>query len=123
MADSPEFPLIVGRPATLRSTVRRALPVVLAALALTLFLFNAVRYADETQREVRLLPWLPYDNRVDFAYFYAGAEMAAHGEAAYLYPTPGELTFYPGDPIFQRLTDDYDKARVLARGNYYNPPL
>jgi hypothetical protein len=48
--------------------------------------------------------------------------MALHGEAADLYPHPGELTFYPGDPVFQQTPDEYAKARLLARGNYYNPP-
>ena len=29
-----------------------------------------------------LLPYLTYDERVDFAYFYAGASLAYHGDAA-----------------------------------------
>jgi hypothetical protein len=87
-----------------------------------LFLYNGVRYSDETQREVRLIPWLRYDNRVDFNYFFAGAELAWHGDAADLYPYPGEATFYQFDPIFGVVEDEYANARLLARGNYYNPP-
>ena len=117
-----DFSFPISHPATLQSTLRRGLPWLLGLIVAGFFAFNAVRYIDEGQRELRLLPWLAYDNRVDFAYFYAGAEMAAHGDAADLYPVQGELTFYPGDAIFRRLTDDYEKARVLARGNYYNPP-
>jgi hypothetical protein len=90
--------------------------------ACAIFLYFGVRYLDITQRELRLLPWLDYDTRVDFAYFYAGADMAWHGDAADLYPVKGELTFYPEDPIFDRTGDEYAKARILARGNYYNPP-
>jgi hypothetical protein len=55
-------------------------------------LFNVARYANEAQREIRLIPWLAYDNRVDFGYFFAGAEMAAHGEAAELFPVLGAGT-------------------------------
>ena len=91
-------------------------------VAVGLFAYFGVRFIDETQREVRLLPWLSYDNRVDFNYFFSGALMAWHGDARDLYPVRGELTFYPSDPIFQRVPDQYDKARILARGNYYNPP-
>ena len=90
--------------------------------AVLLFAYDGLRYVHETEQQVRLIPWLTYDNRVDFGYFYAGADMAWHGEAADLYPVKGELTFYPGDPIFQRNRTEYGKARILARGNYYNPP-
>jgi hypothetical protein len=69
-------------------------------------------YAYETQKELRLIPWLAYDARVDFAYFFAGAEMAANGDAYDLYPRPAEFT----------VEDDYALAQLLARGNYYNPP-
>jgi hypothetical protein len=101
---------------------RSAFALIAVALTWLLIVFFGAHYADETQRELRLIPWLPYDQRVDFAYFFAGADMAWHGDAADLYPLKGELTFYPFDPIFQELTDEYDNARTLARGNYYNPP-
>ena len=68
------------------------------------------------------MPYLAYDERVDFAYFYAGASMAYHGDAAELYPVPGELTYYPYDPIFDVTTEPYALDRLIARGNYYNPP-
>src|SRR5688572_18814324 len=49
--------------------------------------------------------------------------MAAHGEAFDLYPNPGEITVYPGAPIFQEFEAEYLKARLMARGSFYNPPL
>ncbi|MPZ48714.1 MAG: DUF2029 domain-containing protein [Dehalococcoidia bacterium] len=87
-----------------------------------IFLYSGARFGDETQRELRLIPWLPYDARVDFGYFYAGADMTWQGEAFDLYPQPGELTYYPGDPIFQEFDSEYLKARLMARGSFYNPP-
>jgi hypothetical protein len=90
--------------------------------ALVLFAYSGIRYADETQREVRLLPYLRYDNRVDFGYFYAGAYMTYHGQMADLYPEQGEWTYYPPDPIFLEPHTELELARLLARGNYYNPP-
>ena len=103
-------------------TLSRTLTVLLAVAALGYFGATGYSYFNETQREVRNLPWLPYDHRVDFAYFYAGASMAWHGEAWDLYPTPGEPIIYPPHPIFATTTDDYQKALWIARGNYYNPP-
>lgn len=94
-----------------------------ATVAIAIFLYNGIRFADETQRDLRALPYIEYSQRVDFGYFFAGASMAWHGEAEDLYPEPGELTFYPVDPPFFDVSDEYTKARLLARGNYYNPPL
>ncbi len=91
-------------------------------LASLIFVYSGIEFSRETERQLRLIPWLPYDARVDWGYFYAGADMAGHGEAFDLYPKPGELTFYPGDPIFQEYESEYMKARLLARGNFYNPP-
>src|SRR5262245_60842695 len=104
MADSREIPFST-QPASLQAALKRALPWLFGAIVILLFIVGGLRYMDETQRELRLLPWLPYDARVDFGYFFAGAEMAAKGDAADLYPPPGERTFYPGEPIFQQLTD------------------
>src|SRR5438105_1029195 len=73
---------------------------------------------NRTQKELRLLPYLPYDERVDFGYFYAAADMVRHGDAAELYPKHGEFTFYPADPLFRAIDDEYVDARILARGNY-----
>jgi hypothetical protein len=95
---------------------------VFALAAGLLFLYNGVRYANETESELRLIPYLRYDHRVDFGYFYAGAALAWHGDASELYPEPGEWTFYPDDAPFFESVDDYAYARLLARGNYYNPP-
>jgi hypothetical protein len=97
--------------------------VLFAVVATALFAYSGLRFANETQRELRLIPWLPYDLRVDWGYFYAGADMVRHGEAFDLYPNEGELTYYPGDPIFQEYESEYLKARLLARGNFYNPPI
>jgi hypothetical protein len=95
----------------------------LAAVAALLYCgYFAGTFAKSTQEELRFIPYLPYDERVDFAYFYAGASMAWHGDAADLYPHPGEITWYPTDPVFDLTTDEYANARLLARGNYYNPP-
>src|SRR5262245_58164321 len=93
-----------------------------AVAAVVLFVYMGATLAYESQKQVRLIPWLTYDNRVDFAYFFAGAQMARHGDAAELYPEPGEWTFYPGDPVFAQTSSEYTDARLLARGNYYNPP-
>jgi alpha-1,2-mannosyltransferase len=108
--------------ASFGSSLTRAVTWLFVIGAIGLFAYFGVRYFDETQHELRLLPWLSYDNRVDFNYFFSGANMAWHGEASDLYPVRGELTFYPGDPIFERSLTEYEKARIIARGNYYNPP-
>ncbi len=102
-------------------------PVVLAAWAAAgavalLFSFFLVRYSNDTQKELRLIPWLEYSRRVDFGYFYAATQMVWHGQASDLYPKRGEPVFYEGDPVIDRTPNDYLKARLLARGNYYNPP-
>ncbi len=94
---------------------------IVAAVAAVL-LINFARYAYETQDELRLIPWLEYSRRVDFGYFYAAGEMVYHGDASDLYPKRGEPVFWEGDPAFTRIDSDYEKARLLARGNYYNPP-
>ncbi len=89
-----------------------------------LFLVIAgVRQVDETQKELRLIPYLQYDDRVDFAYFYAAADQVWHGDLDQLYPAKYEYIFYPGDPAFDLTSNEYLKARLLTRGNYYNPPL
>jgi hypothetical protein len=85
--------------------------------------FAGIRNANETQKELRLIPWLPYDERVDFAYFYAAATMVRNGDAGELYPPKHEYIFYPGDPAFDASSDQDIKARLLTRGNYYNPPV
>jgi alpha-1,2-mannosyltransferase len=93
------------------------------ALWVALFLIvSGVHNFNETQKELRLLPYLPYDERVDFAYFYAAADMVRNGDAAQLYPKHLEYTFYPRDPLFGHIDDPYVDARIMARGNYYNPP-
>src|SRR2546430_12036043 len=93
------------------------------ALWVALFLtVSGVRNFNGTQKELRLLPYLPYDDRVDFAYFYAAADMVRNGDAAQLYPKHLEYTFYPKDPLFTQIDDPYVDARIMARGNYYNPP-
>jgi glycosyl transferase family 87 len=84
---------------------------------------SGVKNVSETRKELRLIPTLPYDERVDFAYFYAAADMVWNGDGDELYPKKFEYIYYPGDPAFHLTTDDYLKARLLARGNYYNPPL
>lgn len=89
-------------------------------------LFIAVLAApifDETQREIRLQPDLVYDERVDFGYFYAAADLVWHGDLREIYPQEHEYIFYPGDPAFDLTNDEYLQARMMARGNYYNPPL
>ncbi|HXH23561.1 MAG TPA: glycosyltransferase family 87 protein [Dehalococcoidia bacterium] len=94
------------------------------AAAVTVYLgIAAYRASDETQYELRLIPYLAYDDRVDFAYFYAAADMVWHGDLDEVYPEKHEYIFYPGDPAFDLIGDEYVKARLLTRGNYYNPPL
>jgi alpha-1,2-mannosyltransferase len=92
------------------------------ALSVGYIAISGIRLTNDTQETMRLLPYLTYDERVDFAYFYAGASLAYRGDAAELYPVPGELTYYPYDPIFDVTTDPYARDRLIARGNYYNPP-
>jgi hypothetical protein len=94
-----------------------------AAAVTVLLAVAAFQAFDETQSEVRLMPYLAYDARVDFAYFYAAADMVWHGDLDEVYPEKYEYIFYPGDPSFSLVEDDYVKARLLTRGNYYNPPL
>ena len=96
--------------------------ILFAVSAGLLFVYNGLRYANETQSELRLIPYLRYDLREDFNYFYSGADMAWHGEASDLYPYKFEWTFYPRDPVFFEGHDDYANSRLIARGNYYNPP-
>jgi hypothetical protein len=95
---------------------------IIAALAGVALLAYGIAVSYQTQQDLRLIPYLAYDARVDFAYFYGGARMVLDGRAADLYPKKGELTFYPGDPVFPQVTDDSELARLIARGNYYNPP-
>src|ERR1700730_14671956 len=86
------------------------------ALWVALFLIaSGVHNFNETQKELRLLPYLPYDERVDFGYFYAAADMVRNGDAAQLYPKHLEYTFYPHDPLFAQIDDPYVDARILAR--------
>src|SRR4051794_36856288 len=96
-----------------------ALFVIGAAL---LFAVSLVQRVDETQQEQRLIPYLPYDQRTDYNYFYASATMALNGQAADLYPVSGEKTLQPGDPAFTAARDDDERARLLTKGAYYNPP-
>jgi hypothetical protein len=117
----------IEREATPRALDARRGPLLLLGWGLVagvigLLLFNGVRYTNETQTQLRLIPWLEYSERVDFNYFYGAAVMAWRGEAHDVYPNPGELTFYQGDPAFRVVEDDYLRARMIARGNYYNPP-
>ncbi len=95
----------------------------LAIWAAVFLVVSGVRNVNLTQKEMRLIPTLPYDERVDFAYFYAAADMVRHGDADELYPQKFEYIYYPADPAFDITPDPYLKARLLARGNYYNPPL
>ncbi len=90
--------------------------------SLVYFAFFGLRFADETQQQLRLIPYLPYAQRLDFNFFYAAADMTWHGAASDLYPEPGEVTLHPNDPLFLSTPSDYAKARLLARGNFYNPP-
>ena len=99
-----------------------AVSLAFAIGAAGLFVYNAIRYTDETQTTMRNLPYLRYDLREDFGYFFAGATMVWEGEGSDLYPERGEWTYYPRDPIFFEPRDEYANARLLARGNYYNPP-
>src|SRR5215217_9691601 len=89
--------------------------------AMLLFAISLVQRVDETQREQRLIPYLPYDQRTDYNYFHASATMALNGEASDLYPTSGEKTVVPGDPAFAVARDDEERARLLTKGAYYNP--
>src|SRR4029079_4164931 len=96
-------------------------------LAFALFVVGAtLRFAvslaqrlDETQHEQRLIPYLAYDQRTDYNYFYASATMALNGEASDLYPESDEKTVQPGDPAFASARDDDERARLLTKGSYY----
>ncbi len=90
--------------------------------ATLLFAISLVQRVDETQHEQRLIPDLPYDQRTDYNYFYASATLALNGDASQLYPSSGEKTVQPGDPAFAAAQDDNERARLLTRGAYYNPP-
>jgi alpha-1,2-mannosyltransferase len=120
--DTPSGPAATSARWTVTPSLWLLVCVLFATASTILFVYNGVRYSDETQSTIRTIPYLRYDIREDFNYFYAGAEMTWRGEAADLYPLPGEWTFYPRDPIFFEPRDDYANARLLARGNYYNPP-
>src|SRR3954469_7016813 len=87
-----------------------------------LFVISLVQRVDETVSEQRLIPYLPYDQRTDYNYFYASATMALNGEASELYPAPGDTTVVPGDPAFAAARNDDERARLLTKGAYYNPP-
>ncbi|HEY7268532.1 MAG TPA: glycosyltransferase family 87 protein [Dehalococcoidia bacterium] len=104
----------------------RAATIAAWAFAIAVGAFLAVSMFNNgrmTRKELRLIPTLPYDERVDFAYFYAAATMVWHGDGDELYPQKYEYIFYPGDPAFDQTQDNYLRARLLARGNYYNPPI
>ena len=106
-------------------TSDRTWKLVCAAFAIVaaLVFFNQLRLRlDETQHELRLIPDLAYDARTDYNYFYASATMALNGEASGLYPASGEKTVQPGDPAFVTARDDDERARLLTKGSYYNPP-
>src|SRR5215213_5948589 len=90
--------------------------------ATLLFAVGLVQRVDETQHEQRLIPYLAYEERTDYNYFYASATMALNGEASALYPASGEKTVQPGDPAFAAVRDDDERARLLTKGAYYNPP-
>src|SRR4051794_22361808 len=97
-----------ARPATRSGASTIALALWSFALWVVLILLvSGVEDFNRTQKELRLLPYLPYDQRVDFAYFYAAADMVRHGDSAELYPKHGEFTFYPGDPLFRIIDDEY----------------
>jgi hypothetical protein len=115
-------PTLRGRRLPFALTPWTAVCVIFGLVAVLLFAYHGLHYADETQSELRLIPWLRYDIREDFNYFYAGADMVWHGDAADLYPDPGERIFYPRDPIFSEPRPEYENARLLARGGYYYPP-
>jgi hypothetical protein len=96
----------------------------LFAIATAVFLLISLLHSGrDTRKEMRVIPTLPYDQRVDFAYFYAAATMVWNGDGDEVYPQKYEYIFYPGDPTFGMTQDDYLRARLLARGNYYNPPI
>jgi hypothetical protein len=108
-----------------------AICILFGLAAALLFLVNLVRYSNDTQHELRLIPDLAYDQRLDFNYFYGAAEMARHGDADNLYPDcrPGhypkcsQIIYYPGNPIFRDPTiDEYSKATAIVRGSYFAPP-
>src|SRR5215212_8626770 len=86
--------------------------------ATLLFAISLVQRVDETQHEQRLIPYLPYDQRTDYNYFYASATMALNGEASDLFPSSGEGTVQPGDPAFAAAPDDEARARLLTKGSY-----
>ena len=105
--------------------------LLLGAVAVLLFFYKGLHYADETQSELRLIPYLRYDERLDFNYFYGAADMVLHGDADLLYPdcSPGdypqcsEPIHWPGDPLYSRPgVDDYTKAKAIVRGSYFGPP-
>jgi hypothetical protein len=100
----------------------RLLGLLSLVAVVALFLYSGGRNINETQQQLRLIPWLAYDQRVDFNYFYGAATVVWSGEARDIYPNPGELTFYQFDPAFRVVQDEYIKARMITRGNYYNPP-
>src|SRR4051794_3501238 len=79
--------------------------LVVAVLAGLLFGVELIRHANQTQHELRLIPYLPYDQRTDYNYFYAAATMAINGEASSLYPSSGEKTVAAGDPAFATAPD------------------
>jgi alpha-1,2-mannosyltransferase len=115
-------PTLQGRRLRFALTPWTAVCVIFGLFAVLLFAYHGLRYADETQSELRLIPWLRYDVREDFNYFYAGADMVWHGDAADLYPEPGARIYYPREPIFAEPRPEYENARLLARGGYYYPP-
>ena len=81
-----------------RDTIRRHPTIVIGATLL--FAISLVQRVDETQHEQRLIPYLPYDQRTDYNYFYASATMALDGDASKLYPASGAKTVQSGDPAF-----------------------
>src|SRR3989304_4624196 len=105
--------------------------LLLGAVAILLFFYKGLHYADETQSELRLIPYLRYDERLDFNYFYGAADMVLHGDADLLYPdcSPGdypqcsEPIHWPGDPLYSRPgVDEYTKAQAIVRGRYFALP-
>jgi hypothetical protein len=91
-------------------------------LSTLLFLYDGARRVREDQHELRLIPYLRYEARTDYIYFYAAGYMALHGQAADLYPGSEDAIVYPGDPAFETAPDDATRARMVTRGSYFNPP-